>query len=233
MKSLSRRRVSPRSMILAVFSGMMILSLTCSMTIRAGHADRPIAAAAEEIEPLVAGDVAPRFMVRSVDGANVHFDPASLARPVILITFRGGWCPYCNMHLSDLRNVMAELTELDLDVMFLSGDRPALLYASLSGETQADIDGLGYEIYSDADADAAIALGIAFRVTDSYISRHQEKGRDIAESSMTQHGVLPVPAVYAIDKDGTISYSFVEPDYQVWLDSAELLEVAKALASTE
>ena len=224
-------RLNPRSAVLTTLSVMMILSLACSQSIRAGHADTPIAESADQIRPLAAGDMAPRFVVQSVHGELVHFDPSSLERPVILITFRGGWCPFCNMHLSELRHVVPEISDMDIDVMFMSGDRPELLFESLEPETRQEIDGLGYELYSDADANAAIALGIAFRASEQTIDRRHEKGQDIEGSSMSRHGVLPVPAVYAIDAGGRIVYSFVEPDYKVRLEAAELLEVAKRLVS--
>ena len=56
-------------------------------------------------------------------------------------------------------------------------------------------------------------------------------GIDISSSSMDRHGVLPVPAVYAIDKSGQITYAFVEADYKVRLPADELLAVAKELAT--
>ena len=146
-------------------------------------------------------------MVRSVDDEPYAFEPQELDRPVLVITFRGGWCPYCNMHLSELHAVMPEIQSLGFDVLFLSGDRPELLYASLKNETQEDIEGLGYRIYSDADAQAAMAFGIAFRVSDRTVNRRHEKGEDIQESSMLRHGILPVPAIFAIDSDGVIAYS--------------------------
>ena len=192
---------------------------------------RPIADSAEHVQPLEAGDRAPRFVIRSVTGEFVDFDPDGLERPALLIISRGGWCPFCNMHLSELRHVMPELSELNIDVMFLSGDRPEMLFESLEPETKQDIDGLGYALYSDADANAAIALGIAFRASEATINRRHEKGQDIVDSSMAKHGVLPVPAVYAIDADGEIVYSFVEPNYKVRLEAAEVLKVAKSLAS--
>ena len=225
------RRTTPRSAVLTTVSAMMLLSLTCSLSIRTGHADTPIADSAEQIRPLKAGDAAPRFVVQSVTGDNVDFNPAALERPAILITFRGGWCPYCNLHLSELRHVMPEIGDMDIDVLFLSGDRPELLYKSLEPETQENIDGLGYELYSDANANAAIALGIAFRVPEQMTGQMREYGLDIEESSIDRHSVLPVPAIFAIDGNGEITYSFVEPDYKVRLEAAELLAVAKSLAS--
>ncbi len=224
-------RVNPRSMLLGTLWAMMLLSLVYSLSIQYGHADAPIAATPAQISPLAAGDSAPRFVVKTVDGENFVFEPRELDRPAIIITFRGGWCPYCNMHLSELRHVIPEIREMGVDVLFLSGDRPELLFESLKAETQQDIAGLDYAIYSDADAYAAVALGIAFRASDRTISGRKKKGQDIEGSSMLNHGVLPVPAVFAIDSDGTITFAYANPDYRIRVPADELLDVAKVIAA--
>ncbi len=225
-------RIKPRSLILAAVSTMLLLSLISSVSIRYGHADVPIAATAEQIKPLTKGDSAPRFVVQTVAGENFDFDPRELERPAIIIAFRGGWCPFCNMHLAELRHVIPEISELGIDVLFLSGDRPELLYKSLKDETQEDIAGRGYVIYSDANVNAAIALGIAFRASDRTIDRRHEKGDDVEGSSMMKSGVLPVPSVFAIDGDGVIAFAYANPNYKIRVPADELLEVAKALVSS-
>ena len=222
--------VTTRSMILSALWGMLVLSLLCSQAIRYGHADSPIAASADQIKPLAAGASAPRFVVQTVDGENFVFEPRDLDNPAIIITFRGGWCPYCNMHLSELRHVIPEIREMGVDVLFLSGDRPELLFDSLKAETQQHIEDLDYAIYSDADAYAAVALGIAFRASDYTINRRKEKGQDIAGSSMLNHGVLPVPAVFAIARDGVIAFAYANPDYKIRVQADELLAVAKTIS---
>ena len=224
-------RFNAHKALLGVFAGTLVMSLACSVSIQHGHADVPIAATADDIKPLREGQDAPRFTVETIGGDPYDFDPRNLERPAIVITFRGGWCPYCNMYLSELRHVMPEITEMELDLMFLSGDRAELLHSSLSAETQEDIDGLGYQLYSDANASAAMAFGIAFRAADSTMKRREAKGQDIEDSSMDLHGVLPVPAVFAIDSDGVIRYAYSNADYKVRLPADELLEVARTIAS--
>ncbi len=228
LKSLIER-LDPQSMIVSVFSATMILTLVCSLSVQQGHAGGTVADSAQQIEPLQTGQQAPAFVVRSADDESFAFNPEALARPVVIVTFRGGWCPYCNMHLSELRTVVPEISAMGIDVLFLSGDRPELLYASLAANTQEAIADLDYRIYSDADAQAAIALGIAFRASDRTINRRHDKGQDIGESSMERHGVLPVPAVFAIDQSGVIRFSFVEANYKVRLPADELLAIAKEL----
>lgn len=214
----------------SLFVALLVGSLACSQSTPVAAADQEgIAPSASEIDPVRAGEMAPKFTVRTVAGEPFVFDPETLDAPAVLITFRGGWCPYCNMHLSELRHVVPQLEARGVDVYFLSGDRPELLYASLERETREEIDGLGYTILSDADIDAARALGIAFRVDDSTIERRERNGQDIEGSSMRNYRVLPVPAVYVIDTGGKVAYSFVEPDYKVRLPAEELLDAVGML----
>jgi peroxiredoxin len=221
--------MNPRSTVLGALSIVLVLSLTCSMSMRYGHADVPIAETADLAQPLTVGRVAPRFEVRTVGNDPFVFDPRELERPVVLITFRGGWCPFCNMHLSELKDVVSDIDALGVDVLFLSGDRPDLLYSTLSRETQEDIAGLDYTILSDADAQAAVALGVAFKASQRTIDRREQKGQDIDESSMLRHGVLPVPAVFAIGQDGVIAFTYANPDYKVRLPADELLAVTREM----
>jgi peroxiredoxin len=229
MKTAFANRLSMRPIIVSTSFVLLTLGLVCSLSMQRSLAGPFVAASAELIQPLRTGQAAPTFVVKTVGDEPYVFQPGSLERPALLITFRGGWCPYCNMHLSELRTVMPEIQALGFDVLFLSGDRPELLYESLKSETLADIEGLGYQIYSDADAEAALAFGIAFQASEATINRRHEKDEDIRDSSMLRHGILPVPAVFAIDKGGVIAYSFVEADYKVRLPANELLAALREM----
>jgi peroxiredoxin len=86
---------------------------------------------------------------------------------------------------------------------------------------------------SDADAQAAMALGIAFRAPQGAIDGRKAKHQDIEGSSMLQHGVLPVPAVFAIDRQGEIQFAYTNADYKVRLPADELLAAAHEIAAAE
>lgn len=219
-----------RYAILGAFSLLLSLSLVCSVAMQYGHADGPIARDARGIRPLQVGEAAPRFIVETVNNEAFAFDPQNLDRPVLLVSFRGGWCPFCNLHLSELRHVIPDIDAMGVDVLFLSGDRPDLLYRSLDPATQSDIEALDYTLLSDADAQAAIALGIAFEASPTTLDRRRQKGDDIEGSSMLRRGILPVPAVFAVDTDGVIAFAYANPDYKVRLPADELLAVAERLA---
>jgi peroxiredoxin len=222
--SFARNIVAPT--FLAFLSGMLVLSLSDNV-VAADYAALP--ASAEETTPLGTGDQAPSFTVRTVDDEPFVFDPERLERPTILISFRGGWCPYCNLHLSELRTVIPELKKNGFDVLFLSNDRPELLYSSLKRETQEDIDGLDYVILSDADIGAAMALGTAFRIEKRLTGYMEQQGIDVGGSSIDRYNALAVPAVYVVDRSGEIVFDFVNPDYKIRLPANELLATANKL----
>lgn len=222
-----------RSLVLASLAAILTLSLVCSVAIRHGHADVPIAASADRIQPLGVGDQAPRFILQTVESGTFDFNPETLDKPVMLLVFRGGWCPYCNVYLSEMRHVIPEIRALGIDVLFLSGDRPELLYESLEQQAQEDIEGLDYTILSDADAQASIALGIAFKAGERTIDYVKKKGDGYMKSSMERHGILPVPAVFAIGRHGVISFTYINPDYKMRLPADELLAAARAIAAAD
>jgi len=219
--------LTAQKLVRVAFFLLLISALVISVTTRGVAADDYVLpASAADITPLKAGDRAPAFTVRTVDNERYRFDPDNLERPTVLISFRGGWCPYCNMHLSELKDVIPEIKAAGVDVLFLSGDRPDLLISSLKRETREAIAGLDYEILSDADIKAAVALGIAFRASEKTIAGRHKKGQDIEGSSMEQSGALAVPAVFVVDQSGEITFTYVNADYKIRLPAEELKTAA-------
>ncbi len=177
---------------------------------------------AEAVQPLLPGMQATAFELRDARGSVVTFDPAKREKPLVLTFFRGGWCPYCNLHLSELRKAETELRELGFDIWFVSIDRPELLYESLD---QPDI---GYVVLSDAQLDATRAFGLAFRVSDDVVERYLGFGIDLEAISGESHRVLPAPSTYLIGADGVIRFQYTNPDYKVRLHPDVLLAAARA-----
>jgi len=177
---------------------------------------------ANDVQPLLPGMQAPAFEVFSVEGQPVRFDPENMQKPLVLSFFRGGWCPYCNLHLAELRKAEGELKEMGFDIWFISIDRPELLYDSLE---QSDI---GYTILSDSGLEATRAFGLAFRVSDETVERYKTYDIDLEAASGESHHVLPAPSTFIIASDGMIRFQYTNPDYAVRLHPDVLLAAARA-----
>lgn len=199
-------------------SSFVALALGALMT--AAFAARMVPDSAEDVKPLIAGDQAPSFVVKTVDGADYAFTADLLESPTMLIFYRGGWCPFCNTHLKELQDVVPALNDAGHDVLFLSADGPDALVDSLKEPMP------GYRLLSDASMEAAREFGIAFRVDDETFKKYQGYGIDLEKSSGYDHHQLPVPSVFLIGTDGKISFAYSNPDYKVRLSTDKLLAAA-------
>ncbi len=186
-----------------------------------------IAASAIEVHPLLLGSQAPDVALRSLDGKDTTLWKQMASKPAILVFYRGGWCPYCNTQLSDLRLIAREVEALGYQVIAISPDRPEELSKTLTR------DKLDYTLMSDSRADVLKAFGIAFHVDDETIKKYQGYGIDLEKSSGESHHVLPVPSVFIVDTDHVLQFSFTHPDYRVRVPGSVILAAARAIAGHE
>jgi peroxiredoxin len=177
-----------------------------------------------QVHPWPVGARAPMFKGVTADGKVRSFNPDGIRQPTIVIFYRGGWCPYCNMQLRDLRLVEPQLRAQGFEIVFLSTDRPEILYSSLKA---ADIH---YTLLSDSHLEAAKAFHVAYHLDDATIAKQKQYGVDLEKTTGTTLHELPVPSVFIIDTTGTIRYVYSNPDYKVRLASDALLTAAQPYA---
>jgi len=174
------------------------------------------------IKPLEVGEAIPNVSIQASNGEPASFEAIVEGKKTVLIFYRGGWCPYCMKHLSSLMEVEDRLQELGYQLIAISPDRPEKLNDSLEANPFA------YEIYSDSEMNLAKAFGLAFRVDDETLKMLNDYGIDLEEASGKEHRLLPVPAVYLINEEGTINYRYYNPDYSIRLSAEEILQAAEA-----
>jgi peroxiredoxin len=185
----------------------------------AGVPDSP-----QQVRPLAVGAKAPIFAARTTEGALRTFRPDEYTKPTVVLFYRGGWCPYCNAQLSDLHLVEPKLRNSGFEIVFLSTDRPELLYSSLKA---ADIH---YTLLSDSQLEAAKAFHVAYHVDDATLAKMREYGVDLEATTGTKQHELPVPSVFIIDTSGTIRFVYSNPDYKIRLGADALWSAAQPLA---
>ena len=200
-----------------LFTGLLgIIAIALSTSIHA-----QIAASPAEVKPLPVGSQAPLFAGTDTEGKLRIFDPKGYQHPTIVIFYRGGWCPYCNMQLSDMRLAEPKLKKEGFEIIFLSTDRPEILYSSLKAED------IHYTLLSDSELKAANAFHIAYKLDAPTLAAQKKYGVDLDKTTGTGLHELPVPSVFIIDTAGTIRYVYSNPDYTIRLGADALLSAAK------
>lgn len=179
---------------------------------------------AADARPLDAGTSAPPVSLTTAAGETRSLEALRTGDPVVLVFYRGGWCPYCNAHLAELKTIEDKLRILGYRIFAVSPDRPGKIADSAS-----DLEA-GYTLLSDSPAEAMQAFGVAFRVPQSLVDTYRsEYGIDLEADSGQTHHILPVPSVFVIDAAGVIRYVHSNPDYKERLEPEKLLTEAKAV----
>ncbi|MGD9583512.1 MAG: peroxiredoxin-like family protein [Lysobacterales bacterium] len=184
-----------------------------------------LAASATEVRPLLLGSAVPEVKLQTVDGADTTLKTLLAGKPAVLVFYRGGWCPFCNLQLSNLRLIEKDLTAAGYQLIAISPDRPEELRRTL------DKQALGYTLVSDHHAEAIKAFGIGFVLDAETTGKYAKFGIDIDQASGEKHHGLPVPSVFIVDGAGTLQFEYVHPDYKVRVPSEVILAAAQAIAA--
>ena len=175
-----------------------------------------------EVHPLLINASIPDVEVLDIDGNTVNLHKLTAQQPTMFIFYRGGWCPYCSLHLSELKQVEEEISALGWQIVAISVDRPEVLKETLTeGE-------LTYTLLSDSPAKAIKAFGLAYEVEQDVVNRYKDAGIDFEKNSGFKHHILPAPAVYMVDTTGKIRFQYVNPNYKERIAGDVLLAAAKA-----
>ena len=195
----------------------LVLTLAISLGVQAQNIG-------QDICPLKVGSEIPEATVKKINGEQVSIKTIAEAGPTVIVFFRGGWCPYCQRHLSALQEVEEDMKSLGYTLVALTPDKPENLHKSI------DKNDLTYELFSDHSMAASDAFGLSFTMDEKTKKRYDTYGLDMQEWSGESHYKLPVPAVYIVKK-GVVTFQYVNPTYKTRLDAQTLLAMLRSDAS--
>ena len=82
------------------------------------------------------------------------------------------------------------------------------------------------------DYGVAVSYGVLFRVPDETKAHYSGLGFDFGARHGSPVWMLPIPATYVIDAGGRIRSAFVEPDFTIREEPAQILASLRRDAST-
>lgn len=153
------------------------------------------------------GDLAPNFSGRNQQGKEIHLKESLKSGPVVLLFYRGEWCPYCNRQLKTLQDSLKLITDKGATVVAITPENTDNRNKTIE-KTNAS-----FNILSDDHSKIMNAYHVTFQLDEKTTQAYKGYGIILSERNGTNGNDLPVPAVYIISKDGKISYRFFDTDY--------------------
>jgi peroxiredoxin len=164
------------------------------------------------------GDTLASFTLRDATGSPISLDQLVETGPAVLVFYRGGWCPYCNLALRTYqRELVPELSTFGARLVAISPQTPD---QTLSTVEKAE---LNFTVLSDPGSRIAQSVGIVFQQADDVLDAQRKLGLDLAAVNAEGSTQLPRPTVLIVDHDRVVRFVDVQPDYTARTEVVDIL----------
>lgn len=163
----------------------------------------------KEAKGLKVGSQAPDFSASDLNDNVFSLTNALEKGPVVLIFYRGQWCPFCNKHLKALEKNLEKIYGEGASVVAVSPEKSEFLKRT-AHKTKAS-----FSLLYDEDYKIAEAFDVAFRPTKFERAIYNKILKaDLKNAHSDESQQLPIPATFIIGKDGKIAWRHFDPDYK-------------------
>mmetsp|Transcript_50171 Transcript_50171/g.121561 ORF Transcript_50171/g.121561 Transcript_50171/m.121561 type:complete len:451 (-) Transcript_50171:775-2127(-) len=152
------------------------------------------------------GEVAPDFELQDQDGETVHLQELVQQGPVVVIFYRGKWCPHCNATIMALSASYDKIQAKGASLVAISPMMPD------GTQFLATKRCLLFPVCSDFGNDVTRKYHITFEVQAEIRSKMVEWGEDVPGHNGDESWVIPLPAAYIIGEDGRVVWNFIDND---------------------
>ncbi|WP_269237587.1 peroxiredoxin-like family protein [Flavobacterium flavigenum] len=183
----------------------------------AANSQNAVPKSATDIAPLLIGEKIPNLILKTSENKDINVFDLIRTKKTVLIFYRGGWCPYCNLHLSALAETEKQVLDLGYQIIAISPDAPENLKITVEKNK------VKYTLLSDSKGELIKAFGIAFEAPENY------KSVINVHSKGVNTNFLPVPSLFVVNTDGDILFEYISPDFRHRITSELLVSVLKNL----
>lgn len=154
------------------------------------------------------GDKAPVFTGINQYGQSINSLDLLKKGPVVLLFYRGFWCPLCNKHLARLQDSLQMIHKKGATLVAITPEKPENIEKTIKKS------GATFHILSDPHLEIMNTYGVHYQLKSSTHTLYQLAGINLTEINGSNDTSLPVPATFVIDPNGHIRYLHYNPDYK-------------------
>jgi peroxiredoxin len=163
------------------------------------------------------GASAPLFTLPDARGGEVALADLLADGPVVLVFYRGAWCPYCNLQLAAFQGALDEIRAAGAELVAVSPQTPD------QSLTLAEQRSLAFPVLSDAGNSVARAYGLVFSSSAEATATLHDLGVELSDYNGDDTNTLPAPATFVIERGGRIRFASVTGDYRWRVGPEEVL----------
>lgn len=168
------------------------------------------------------GDKVKNFELKDFNGEEVELYDVLKEKAVVLVFYRGSWCPYCNLELKEYKDYYESFRAAGLEVLAISPELPEY------SQRFQNKNFFPFPLLYDKKNKLAKKMHLNFTLDPQLVPIYKAFGIDIGARNGDGKWEIPVPATMIISKDRHIKYIFADVDYKKRAEPDSVLAVARA-----
>ncbi len=170
------------------------------------------------------GEKAPYFNLKNAFNQEINLYDELKKGPVVLVFYRGAWCPFCNIHLQVLQESLGEFKKYGAQLITVTPQTPD------KSTEQIKKDAYHFEVLSDSDNNVMKEYKLYFEVSKEVLNIYKKHGLDIEAYNGKNHRALPIPGSFVIDTNGVVRAMQAQTDYKVRMEPKVIIETLIKIA---
>ena len=163
----------------------------------------------DETRGLQVGDTVELFTAVDTNDSLFKLSDALENGPVVVVFYRGQWCPYCNRHLSALQDSMEQIVGAGATVIAISPENQNALNKTM------EKNNISFTLLYDKDYTICTSFDVLFEPTNGQINKYNTfLNANLKEAHSQEEVLLPVPATFIIGTDGVIKWRQFDHNYK-------------------
>jgi peroxiredoxin len=190
-----------------------------------GSTDKFISAEDAAKNALNVGAKMPAFSLKDANGKIVESHDLLKGGNLVVVFYRGSWCPFCNLYLRNLQKNMPQIKAAGGNLVAVSVENPD---NSLEVSRKNELD---FTVLSDPNLTTARKFGIVYQMPKETDELYKSRGLDVAKHNEMERAELPLSATYVVNRKGEIVYAYLEPDYKKRAELQAIIETLLRIKS--
>jgi peroxiredoxin len=166
------------------------------------------------------GEAMPPFLLPDETGRLVSLRSLLANGPVVVMFYRGHWCPYCRLNVRAVIQAMDEIKALGAQVVAIMPEMQ-----QFAEKFKADANA-PFPVLTDLDNGYALSLNLAIWLGTEI--QGLLSYQDLSDFHGNAGWMLPIPATFVVGRDGLVKARFVDPDFRKRMEIDDLLAALRS-----
>jgi len=169
-------------------------------------------------EGIQLNEKAPLFEAKDQMDQTISLEKELEKGKVVILFYRGQWCPYCNRYMSALQDSLHLITQKGAKIIAITPEKNEEINKTIEKTN------VSFSVIYDEGHKIMDAYDVTFTMSKTKHILYQTYGININEASGNKDLALPVPATFIISKQGIVINRHFNEDYKLRMSVKDILQ---------